>query len=91
MISDLLVLVLGDILAQPRKFSGLAFVIVLCLELVFLVLLPQRKLGLCVRWISRPAACLWSFSGKNGLFGFPAGFGFVGLRCCHAVVVFKRG
>ena len=48
MISDLLVLVLGDILAQPRKFSGLAFVIVLCLELVFLVVLPQRKHGFCV-------------------------------------------
>ena len=43
MISGLLVLVLGDILAQPGKFSGLAFVIVLSLELVFLVALPQRQ------------------------------------------------
>ena len=39
----MIVLALGDILAQPGKFSGLAFVIVLSLELVFLVVLPQRK------------------------------------------------
>ena len=37
MIPGLLVLVLEDIVAQPGKFSGLAFVIVLSLELVFLV------------------------------------------------------
>ena len=45
MISGLLVHVLGDILAQPGKFSDLAFVIVLSFELVFLVVLPRREQG----------------------------------------------
>ena len=43
MISGSLVLVLGDIPAQPGKFSGLAFVIALSLELVLLVALPQQQ------------------------------------------------
>ena len=45
MISGLLVLVLGDIVAQPGKFSGLAFVIVSSLELLILVFSPRRKQG----------------------------------------------
>ena len=45
MIPGLLVLVLEDIVAQPGKLSGRAFVIVLSLELVFLVFLPRRKQG----------------------------------------------
>ena len=47
MVSGLFVLVLGDILAQPGKISGLAFVIVLSSELVFLMALPRRQPRSC--------------------------------------------
>ena len=86
MISGLLVLVLGDILAQPGKFSDLALVIVLSFELVFLVVLPRREQGfafdglivrqhvftfLQIKWPFWISVEVW-----------------VCLRCCHAFVVF---
>ena len=43
MLSGLLGLVLGGMLAQPGKFSDLAFVIVPSLELVFLVVLHDEN------------------------------------------------
>ena len=45
MISALSVLVLGDSLGQLLQFSGLSFVIVSSLEVVFFVVLPKRKQG----------------------------------------------
>ena len=48
MITGLSVLVLGDILTQLRKFSGLAFVIVLYLELAVLGEFATAKARFCV-------------------------------------------
>ena len=48
MISELLVLVLGDIVAQPRKFSVLAFAIVLPLELVFFGVFASARARFCI-------------------------------------------
>ena len=45
MISALSVLVLGDSLGQLLQFSGLSFVIVSSLEVVFFVVLPKRTKG----------------------------------------------
>ena len=43
MIFNLSVVVLGASLAQPLQLSGLSFVIVSWLKLVFFVVLPMRK------------------------------------------------
>ena len=64
MISGLIVLVLGVILAQPGKFSGLAFVIVISLKLVFLVILPRRKQGFALDGLIVRQHVLTVFWGK---------------------------
>ena len=43
---------MGHIIAQPGKFSGRAFVIVLSLEFVFLVFLPWRKRGFALNGLN---------------------------------------
>ena len=89
MISASSVLVMGDSLAQPRKFSGLDFGIVSSLELVFLVILPRRKQGFAFDGlIVQQHVFIITVIQIKSSFVFRSRFGFVGLRCCHAFVIF---
>ena len=72
---------MGHIIAQPGKFSGRAFVIVLSLEFVVFGVLALAKARFCIKWLECQweAACLYSFPDKMAFLDFGRCLGWCGV------------